>query len=305
MAGARLVLAEAPAAGDPKDDALAGRDGRWRRTTQRGDGLGERLAGVFTASFADGAEAVVIVNSDSPALPPEYLEQAFAELEPGSADLVLGPAADGGYYLIGAGRRTWDAGAETITRAARRIADEQPADCWSTRCARRRPRACRSRSSRSGWTSTSRPTSACSTGSRATAPLRGEPLGGLREVYLHVTHRCGRACRHCYDARPSAAGELTTAEWRDAIDQCVALGARSFVFIGGDPLVRDDFVELVDHITGRHEAKARFFFNCLIDEALAGELAPCRPRTADAAGEHRRPARGQRRAARPAAATTT
>ena len=37
------------------------------------------------------------------------------------------------------------------------------------------------------------------------------------------------------------------------------------MFIGGDPLIRDDFVELVDHITGRHEARARFFFNSLID----------------------------------------
>ncbi len=59
-----------------------------------------------------------------------------------------------------------------------------------------------------------------------------------------MTHRCGRACRHCYDGAASGDDELTTAEWRDAIDQCVALGARSFVFIGGDPLVRDDFVEL-------------------------------------------------------------
>ena len=56
-----------------------------------------------------GADAVVIVGSDSPSLPPEYLEQAFAELR--EADLVLGPAADGGYYLIGAVRRTWAAGA--------------------------------------------------------------------------------------------------------------------------------------------------------------------------------------------------
>ncbi len=105
------------------------------------------------------------------------------------------------------------------------------------------------------------------------APLRGEPLGGLREVYLHVTHRCGRACRHCYDGAAAADDELTTAEWRDAIDQCVALGAGSFVFIGGDPLMRDDFVELVDHITGAPEARARFFFNSLIDETLAGELS--------------------------------
>ena len=31
------------------------------------------------------------------------------------------------------------------------------------------------------------------------APLRGEPLERLREVYLHVTHRCGHACLHCYN----------------------------------------------------------------------------------------------------------
>ena len=38
------------------------------------------------------------------------------------------------------------------------------------------------------------------------APLRAEPLGGLREVYLHVTHRCGRACRHCYDSARGIGG---------------------------------------------------------------------------------------------------
>ena len=105
------------------------------------------------------------------------------------------------------------------------------------------------------------------------SPLRGEPLGGLREVYLHVTHRCARACRHCYDGAASADDELTTAGWRDAIDQCAALGAGSFVFIGGDPLIRDDFVELVDHITGRHQARARFFFNSLVDRRMAAELS--------------------------------
>jgi len=106
------------------------------------------------------------------------------------------------------------------------------------------------------------------------APLRGEPWSGLREVYLHVTHRCGRACRHCYN-RDAAwdPGELTTAEWKDAIDQCGALGASSFVFIGGEPLVRHDFVELLDHITGTHGARARFFFNSHVGEAAAAELS--------------------------------
>ena len=106
------------------------------------------------------------------------------------------------------------------------------------------------------------------------APSRGEPLTGLREIYLHLTHRCGRHCRHCYDeGARRAADELSTAEWRGAIDQCVALGARSFVFIGGDPLLRDDFIALLDHITGTHESRARFFFNSYIDESLAAELS--------------------------------
>jgi radical SAM protein with 4Fe4S-binding SPASM domain len=105
------------------------------------------------------------------------------------------------------------------------------------------------------------------------AGTRGEPGGGaMREVYLHVTHRCGRDCRHCYDTGAErASGELTTEEWKDAVDQSAALGARSFVFIGGDPLMRHDFLELVDHITGVHRSPARFFFNSRVtaDEAAA------------------------------------
>ena len=126
------VLAEAP---DGRHGAgAAGADGaaHRRRPTrspaaapagrgceQRGDGLGERLAGVFADLFAAGAGAVVVVNSDSPALPPEYLEQAFAELAR-RPDLVLGPAADGGYYLIGAGRRDLGCRRRGPRRAARR-----------------------------------------------------------------------------------------------------------------------------------------------------------------------------------------
>jgi radical SAM protein with 4Fe4S-binding SPASM domain len=108
----------------------------------------------------------------------------------------------------------------------------------------------------------------------ADGAARGGPTESLREVYLHVTHRCARACRHCYDKGAGrAAGELTTAEWTDVVDQCAALGARSFVFIGGDPLLRPDFVELVSHVTGRREARARFFFNSRIDEGTAAALA--------------------------------
>ena len=278
IAGASLVLAEAPSrarSGAVPEapapvDSLAGRP-RWTRLRQRGEGLGERLARVFAELFAAGADVVVIAGSDSPALPPEYLDKAFAELA--RADLVLGPAADGGYYLIGAGRQTWSAGAGALARllAGSPMSSPRLLDHTCERSARRRFE--RRAAPAVGGRRRDPTDLGVLERLEGRSPLRGEPLGGLREMYLHVTHRCGRACRHCYDGAASAGDEMTTAAWRDAIDQCVALGARSFVLIGGDPLVRDDFVQLVDHITGGHEAKARFFFNSLIDEQLAAELS--------------------------------
>jgi glycosyltransferase A (GT-A) superfamily protein (DUF2064 family) len=57
----------------------------------------------FRGRFAGGAERVVLLGTDSPTLPVAWVEEAFARL--GSADAVLGPATDGGYYLIGCSRR--------------------------------------------------------------------------------------------------------------------------------------------------------------------------------------------------------
>jgi glycosyltransferase A (GT-A) superfamily protein (DUF2064 family) len=54
----------------------------------------------FEGEFEDGAERVVLVGSDSPSLDPTIVISAFLCLE--SRDLVLGPATDGGYYLVGA-----------------------------------------------------------------------------------------------------------------------------------------------------------------------------------------------------------
>jgi rSAM/selenodomain-associated transferase 1 len=65
--------------------------------------LGHRLSAFFRHQFAVGAESVVVVGSDSPTLPATHVEQAFAELR--RADLVLGPATDGGYYLVGCAHR--------------------------------------------------------------------------------------------------------------------------------------------------------------------------------------------------------
>jgi rSAM/selenodomain-associated transferase 2/rSAM/selenodomain-associated transferase 1 len=64
----------------------------------RGD-LDRRMSCAFEAAFASGIEKVVIIGSDIPGITTDILQQAFDILQ--NKDLVLGPANDGGYYLIG------------------------------------------------------------------------------------------------------------------------------------------------------------------------------------------------------------
>jgi rSAM/selenodomain-associated transferase 1 len=74
----------------------------FRHAVQRGGTLGDRMAAVFEQAFASGARSAVIVGSDSPTLPSRRIVEAFEVLK--SCDIVLGPADDGGYYLIGCRR---------------------------------------------------------------------------------------------------------------------------------------------------------------------------------------------------------
>lgn len=66
---------------------------------QMGDGLGERLSNAFRLAFKKGAKRVVVIGSDSPAIDRKVIRRAFRELE--KKDCVIGPALDGGYYLLG------------------------------------------------------------------------------------------------------------------------------------------------------------------------------------------------------------
>lgn len=61
--------------------------------------LGEKMAAGFQAAFEKGATKAVIVGSDCASLTKEIVESAFAKLE--THDFAVGPAEDGGYYLIG------------------------------------------------------------------------------------------------------------------------------------------------------------------------------------------------------------
>jgi len=68
-------------------------------------GLGARMAAALAAPLRDGAPAAVLIGSDCPTLDSGVLRRAFELLAGEDADrVVLGPAADGGYYLVGLSR---------------------------------------------------------------------------------------------------------------------------------------------------------------------------------------------------------
>ena len=76
----------------------------WQVVAQSDGDLGQRIHSFFEQSLAGGAERVVLIGSDSPTLPVEFVDDAFEMLR--DHDLVLGPSHDGGYYLVGASART-------------------------------------------------------------------------------------------------------------------------------------------------------------------------------------------------------
>ena len=66
---------------------------------QMGENLGERMKNGFLEAFSMNFKRVVLVGSDIPDLPLDFIEEAFNSLQ--EQDGVIGPSLDGGYYLIG------------------------------------------------------------------------------------------------------------------------------------------------------------------------------------------------------------
>jgi len=71
----------------------------WQRKPQGEGSLGERLHRAFIEAFEADSERVVIIGSDCPDVTATDIKMARQALE--NCDLVLGPAVDGGYWLIG------------------------------------------------------------------------------------------------------------------------------------------------------------------------------------------------------------
>jgi uncharacterized protein len=95
-----LIAIEIHVAGDRDSQDLTNWLGADLVYQVQGSGdLGERMARSLSLAFAAGHNRVIIIGTDCPSLEPNLLKLAFQKLR--DRDLVLGPAIDGGYYLIG------------------------------------------------------------------------------------------------------------------------------------------------------------------------------------------------------------
>lgn len=69
------------------------------KKTQTGADLGEKMSNAFQEGFSNKYEKIVIIGSDLYDLETKDIQEAFLQLE--KSDYVIGPAKDGGYYLLG------------------------------------------------------------------------------------------------------------------------------------------------------------------------------------------------------------
>jgi rSAM/selenodomain-associated transferase 1 len=79
-------------------------DDVYDKRLQTGNNLGERMRNAFDQGFTDGFTSVIVIGSDLLDLTQKDLEEAFTQLH--NADFVIGPARDGGYYLLGMHKAT-------------------------------------------------------------------------------------------------------------------------------------------------------------------------------------------------------
>lgn len=95
---------------------------------------------------------------------------------------------------------------------------------------------------------------------------------------LALTYLCNNKCIHCYAGGPKQTFKLTTQQWKAAIDKLHDLGIPHIVFTGGEPTLRADLVDLVEHVqkkglvsglvTNGRKLKDKSYLRSLIDVGL-------------------------------------
>jgi radical SAM protein with 4Fe4S-binding SPASM domain len=86
----------------------------------------------------------------------------------------------------------------------------------------------------------------CDLNVEVTTPFSTQPLAPYR-MDLAVTYRCNNDCSHCYNARQRDFPELSTEQWKSIINRLWEVGIPHIVFTGGEPTLRNDLPDLIQH----------------------------------------------------------
>ena len=100
------------------------------------------------------------------------------------------------------------------------------------------------------------------------------PCHYMEKVHWSITGKCNYRCRHCFMSAPTAKyGELDTGVILDIIDQMADCGITNINLTGGEPLIRADFLQIVDKLLEKKIRIRQIYSNgSLIDEELLDEL---------------------------------
>lgn len=92
-------------------------------------------------------------------------------------------------------------------------------------------------------------------------------------ISWNITKACQLKCRHCYrDAGTKDREELTTAEGKTLIDEIAAAGFKILILSGGEPLLREDVYEFIDHARAGGIRPVLGTNGLMIDRAVARKL---------------------------------
>jgi MoaA/NifB/PqqE/SkfB family radical SAM enzyme len=93
------------------------------------------------------------------------------------------------------------------------------------------------------------------------------------EGSIDLTHRCNNACRHCWVSIPANSpekeNELTFDQITRIVDEARAMGCRQWAISGGEPMLRPDFPEIFDYMTGKSASYALNTNGTLINPQIA------------------------------------
>ena len=100
------------------------------------------------------------------------------------------------------------------------------------------------------------------------------PARYIRQAHWSITGKCNYRCKHCYMSAPDAKlGELDHNTIMNIINQLSDCGIMNVSLTGGEPLIRDDFLEIIDALLERNIIIKQIYSNgALVNEKLLREL---------------------------------